>query len=145
MDRTSKLIFWRFVLWGLFGLLLEVIFTAIVGLVREHHVDLVGRTSLWMMLVYGLIGLLYPPVQGLLVKLKFQRFLRAAVYMGLIFLIEYASGRVFASFGLRLWDYSDLPYNIEGHITFIYAPLWFTLGYSLEWLFPKFDRVAGCL
>lgn len=144
MDRTSKLIFWRFVLFGLFGLLLEVFFTAIAGLIKRN-VTLQGHTSLWMMLDYGLIGLFYPPVQGLLMKMGMARFLRAAIYMGLIFLVEYVSGHLFASAGLRLWDYSDYPYNLDGHITLLYAPLWYLLGYSLEWLFPKFDRVASCL
>ena len=144
MDRTSKLIFWRFTLFGLFGLLIEVFFTAVAGLVKGD-INLRGHTSLWMMLDYGLIGLLYPPVQGLLLKMGMARFLRAAMYMGLIFLVEYVSGRLFVSFGLRLWDYSHLPYNLDGQITLCYAPLWYILGYSLEWLFPKLDRVAGSL
>ena len=144
MDRTSKLIFWRFVLFGLFGLLLEVFFTAIAGLIKRD-ITLQGHSSLWMMLDYGLIGLLYPPVQGLLLKMHMVRFLRAAMYMCLIFLVEYLSGRLFASFGLRLWDYSNYSYNLDGYITLWYAPLWYLLGYSLEWLFPKFDRMAGCL
>lgn len=144
MDHPSKLIFWRFVLLGLFGLLLEVFFTALMGL-RHGDVNLQGKTSLWMMIDYGLIGLLYPPIHGLLLKMGMARFLRAGMYMGLIFLVEYVSGRIFVSFGLQLWDYSHLPYNLDGQITLLYAPLWYTLGYSLEWLFPKFDRVASCL
>lgn len=144
MDRTSKLIFWRFVLFGLFGLLLELFFTAIVGL-KDGNFNLRGHSSLWMMLDYGLIGLFYPPVQGVLLKMGMVRFLRAAIYMGLIFLVEYVSGRIFVSAGLRLWDYSHLSYHLDGHITLLYAPLWYLLGYSLEWLFPKFDRVANSL
>ncbi|MGD9128179.1 MAG: hypothetical protein PVH19_12450 [Planctomycetia bacterium] len=142
MDNTSKLIFWRFLIWGLFGLLLEVVFMAATELIQNHDVRLQGATSLWMILVYGLIGLLYPPIKSVLEKLKFQRFLRAGIYMGLIFLVEYLAGRIFLSFGLQLWNYDQL---LEGNHLLLYAILWYLLGYSLEWLYPKFDRIANNL
>jgi len=44
----------RFALYGLLGWCAEVVFTAIVGLVRRRDRRLTGQTSLWMFPIYGL-------------------------------------------------------------------------------------------
>ena len=44
--------------WGLFGLITEIFFTALVNLISKKDFNLTGHTSLWMFPIYSL-GLTY--------------------------------------------------------------------------------------
>jgi uncharacterized membrane protein len=69
--------------------------------------------------------------------------LRAVVYMIGIFFVEYVSGILFHKvLGLRIWDYSNLPFNLHGQITLLYIPFWYALGLGLEKLYEWVDKTA---
>ncbi len=134
----------RFFLFALIGLLMEVFFTAIAHLVQGDW-NMRGSTSPWMMLDYGLLGVLTAPIRDALQRKGVPLAGRAAVYMLGIFLIEYVSGIAFTAAGLRIWDYSHYPYNLHGQITLLYAPLWFGLGLGVECLYRKVDAITVLL
>ena len=134
----------RFLLFALIGLLIEVFFTAI-GRGIGGDWNLRGNTSPWMMLDYGLLGVLLWPIYTRLKAAGIPLFLRAAVYMLGIFIIEYISGMIFTAFGLRIWNYDDKAYNLHGQITLLYAPFWYALGLVLEPLHRRVDAVAVLL
>ncbi len=134
----------RVLLFALFGLLVEVFFTAISSLLRGNW-NFRGGTSPWMMLDYGILGLAVAPISAALTKRRFPLAARAVVYMLGIFLVEYVSGEIFTLFGLSIWDYSDLPLNLRGQITLTYAPFWFFLGLWLEFLNRRIDACAVVL
>ncbi len=134
----------RFLLFGWLGLLIEVHFTAAFQLL-DGNWNMHGRTSPWMVLVYGLLGLVIGPVGGWLRARGLSLPERALAYMVGIFVVEYFSGLAFNAVGLVLWDYSDKAFNLHGQITLLYAPFWFALGLVLEWLYRLIDRVAGVL
>jgi len=68
------------------------------------------------------------------------------VYMLLIYLVEYVSGIIFTwGFGLRVWSYEGIPYNLHGQIMLYSAPVWFALGLCAEYVHGKVDAVAVLL
>lgn len=134
----------RFFLFALLGLLMEVFFTA-TGSGLGGNWNITGKTSPWMMIDYGLLGVLLEPIGGPLIRRGVPLFLRAAVYMLLIFVVEYISGIIFTACGLSIWNYSHLPYNLHGQITLLYAPFWYGLGFAVETLYRKIDAIAVLL
>jgi len=126
------------------GLLLEVFFTAVLAGYRGNW-NLHGQTSPWMILDYGLLGLVLMPVARPLIRRGVPLALRAAVYAAGIFAVELVSGWVFDLCGLTIWDYSHLPWNLGGYITAVYTPLWYALGLVVEPLYRKVDAVAVVL
>lgn len=143
-EGTSDLrrVAWRVLLFACLGLLLEVLFTAAWS-GFEGDPTLRAHTSPWMMLDYGLLGLLIAPVSRRIGRLPLA--LRAAVYMAGIFAVELASGWLFDLAGLRIWDYRSRPWNLGGYITLTYAPAWYALGLVLERLHAILDRAAASL
>lgn len=145
MNENAKRAAVRFVLFALLGLLLEVFFTASGSLLRGNW-NMRGHTSPWMMLDYGLLGVLVLPISGRLKAWHVPLVARAVVYMLLIFLVEYVSGMIFTHLlGLRIWDYSQMRYNLHGQIVLSYAPFWFLLGLFAEHLHRKIDAFAVVL
>lgn len=134
----------RFVLFALVGLLMEVFFTAIGEGVKGNP-SIVGHTSPWMMLDYGLLGVLLEPIGGPFIRRGVPLFIRAAIYMLLIFVVEFISGEIFTAAGLKIWNYSHLAYNLDGQITLLYAPFWYGLGFVVESLYRKIDAIAVLL
>lgn len=134
----------RFFLFALLGLLMEVFFTGISELLKGNW-NFAGHTSPWMMIDYGLLGVLLEPIGGPFIRRGVPLFVRAAIYMLLIFVVEYVSGIIFTKCGLRIWDYSELAYNLHGQITLLYAPLWYGLGFGCEFLYKKIDAIAVLL
>ena len=142
MSTQCKRVFVRFLLFALLGLLIEVFFGGISGLFKGSY-RMVGKTSAWMMLDYGLLGVFCLPIQNSLKKRGMPLPVRAIGYMLLIFVVEYFSGLVFNKyFGLRIWDYEHLGYDLHGQITLLYTPFWYILGFALEPLHRLIDACA---
>ena len=141
--QTKRMIT-RFFIFALIGLLMEVFFTATANLVKGD-LNMRGGTSPWMMIDYGLLGVLTAPLRDALLRAGIPLLARAAVYMVGIFLIEYVSGIAFTAAGLRIWDYSTYAYNLHGQITLLYAPFWYGLGLGVEFLYRKVDAIAVLL
>jgi len=134
----------RVILFALLGLLMEVFFTAAFQL-KDGNWNMHGKTSPWMMLDYGLLGILLMPIARPLINRGVPLVLRAAVYMIGIFIVEYFSGLIFVAFGLVIWDYSHYPYNLHGQITLLYAPAWYFLGLWVETLYRNIDAMAATI
>lgn len=65
----------------------------------------------------------------------------------LILLVEYVGGiycvKVVKE---RLWDYSKLPFNLEGHISIFHGTYWlFIIGLFLKYLYPIFADLESKL
>ena len=48
----------QFIFWGMFGLTVELFFTAITKLITKKNLNLMGHSSIWMFPIYAL-GLSY--------------------------------------------------------------------------------------
>lgn len=71
--------------------------------------------------------------------------LRGNIY-GLIFMgIEFIIGMVLLAFNLRGWDYSKIPLNVFGVVTFTYLPLWTFAGMIGEWFNERLLQIDEIL
>ena len=96
-----------FLLCGLCGWCMEILFTALHSL-RRRDLRLTGNTSLWMFPIYGSACLL-APFKRLFEHLNISRPGRGLFYMAMIFTVEYLSGRLLWKHGLCPWDYGKSP------------------------------------
>ncbi len=135
----------RVVFFACLGLLMELFFTGLGRAISRGNWDLEGDCSLWMIPIYGLLGVCIAPISGALKQRRIPFLLRVVLYMALIFATEYVFGVIFDWVGLEIWNYSKRPLNLHGYITLTYAPFWFFLGLWLEYLHRKFDACAVTL
>ena len=128
----------KFVIYGLLGLLVEVLWTGFGSMLRGD-VLLRGTTCIWMLPIYGLAVFL-EPVHYRIKHLPL--IVRGGIYMLLIFAVELVSGLL-----LRLvlgecpWNYVNRTLSIYGIITLTYAPVWFAYGIMLEQVHGIIKRI----
>lgn len=135
----------RFLIFAFGGMLGEVFYHAALGAWNGNW-NLHGQSSFWMMLDYGLMGLILMPMATRLMRLGLPLPARAFVYMLVIYLVEYVSGIIFTwGFGLRVWSYEGIRYNLHGQIMLYSAPIWYLFGLCSEYLYRKVDAVAVLL
>ncbi|MCD7854971.1 MAG: putative ABC transporter permease [Clostridiales bacterium] len=121
----------RFLIYGLTGIIMETLWTGLNSLVYGN-MSLMTHTSLWMIVIYGLM-VFNEPVFKVFKPKPF--YIRGIIYMLVIFSAEYLSGHILKSLNICPWDYSDLSHNINGLVLPAYAPLWFCAGLFYERLF----------
>lgn len=127
----------RFVLYGLLGWCLEVLWTGL-GSFLLGDVTLRSRTSIWMFLIYGLAIFIEPVHDNLRDK---SVFIRGGVYTVLIYIIEFTTGLALKLLlGVCPWSYSNLPLSPLNIITFCYIPVWFVAGLLFERIHDLFVR-----
>jgi uncharacterized membrane protein len=127
----------RFLIYGAAGLLLEILWTSIGSAIRGD-VRLVGRTYLWMFLIYGL-AVAFEPVHRWI--RHWPTPIRGLIWVALIFFLEYGAGAFIRLISGRCpWDYSGSPWNIGGLIRLDYAPAWFIAGLIFERFHDSLDR-----
>lgn len=118
---------------GLVGWCLEILFTSLDAL-RRRDMTLRGHTSLWMFPIYGCAAILSPLAHLLRGKSTVKRGL---VYMGLIFSMEYLSGRLLWERKICPWDYTRSRWNVGRVIRLDFAPYWFCAGLLFERLLSR--------
>jgi uncharacterized membrane protein len=137
-----KRVLLRFLIFGLMGLLMELLFGVAGDLIRQDW-DLRGGSSLWMIIDYGLFGLILMPIARRLMAFGIPLPVRAVFYMLFIFFVEYTSGILFHKvMGIHVWNYDHLAYNLHGQIAPHFIPAWYALGLAGEWLYRRVDACA---
>lgn len=128
----------RFIIYGLLGWCLEIIWTGL-GSLLTRDVCLTAKTYLWMFPIYGVV-ILFEPVHD---KIRqWPVWARGTVWMLLCFAIEYLAGWLLRDIlGTVPWDYSQAALNIHGLIRLDYAPAWFAAGLLFEKIHDRLDRV----
>ena len=124
----------RFVLYGLLGWAIEIVWTALSSTVggTQRGWRLAGTTYLWMFPIYGLLAPLYEPLHDAIRAWPWP--LRGLLY-GLGFLaVEYVSGWLLRRLtGVCPWDYRGrCRWHLHGLMRLDYGPLWALLGLALE-------------
>lgn len=134
-------LFWLFIFYSFLGFLLEVGFTALThGGKRDRKCLL----ALPLCPVYGLGVLLIlalPPVIWENPLLLFLGGMAAAT------VAEYAVDLFcHRALGVRFWDYSHLPLNLNGRVCVYFSAAWglLTLG-PVRWLLPVLAHWAGAI
>ena len=141
MSTQVKRVALRFLLFALFGLLLEVFLSSAIGFWKGDLTPR-GHTSVWMVFDYGLLGVLLMPMARPLIRRGVPLAARAFVYMLAIYAVEYVSGVLFTALGIQVWNNHWCRWNIHDHIALDFAPVWYTLGLAAEFLYRKFDAMA---
>tara|TARA_B100000131_G_scaffold320616_1_gene369223 strand:+ start:5932 stop:6330 length:399 start_codon:yes stop_codon:yes gene_type:complete len=123
--------FSQLLFWGMFGMIVEVFFTAIRDLVKDNNFNLIGHTSLFMFPVYA-FGLSYGfDFIYYILEIDVVRYLSYPLW---IWLVEIAIGIPALYAGIKIWDYNYLPERLhwKGIISFAHYPLWVGLGILVE-------------
>jgi len=117
--------------WGMFGLTLEVLFTALVGLITKKNYNLMGHTSIWMFPIYA-FGLSYG--FDLIKQTIHHDYLRYFLYPFWIWAVEILIGYPTSKLGIRIWDYRYLSdkKHWQGIISFVHFPVWVLFGILVE-------------
>lgn len=115
----------------MFGLSLEIFFTAITDLFLKRDFNLKGHTSLWMFPIYSL-GLTYG--FDIVQQIISNDFIWYLSYPLWIWLVEILVGYPASKIGIRIWDYRYLSNNRhwKGIISFVHFPVWVVFGILVE-------------
>jgi len=127
---NTKHMKYRFILYGLLGVALEIIWTGLGSLFKGDFA-MQGFSYLWMFPIYG--GAVFlEPVHNRIRDLVW--YFRGGIWAAVIFSIEFLSGLIInLTVGLVPWDYSGSSvYSVAGLIRLDYAPVWFVLGLLFE-------------
>ncbi|MBS2030218.1 MAG: hypothetical protein JST54_20110 [Deltaproteobacteria bacterium] len=113
----------RFFIYGLLGWVVEVLFTgASAVLARDRAAT--ARTYLWMHPIYGLGMLALDQLGTHMSAVSWPA--RAALYVAVIYAMEFASGSILRRvLGRCPWDYGATGINVRGLVRLDYAPAWY--------------------
>lgn len=120
----------RFYLYGMHGLLDEIVFTALFDLVFEPqgNAQLKGYTTIFSFFIYGSCSFFVERVYVFLyLKHGIKWYFRLPLYLCILYTWEFMFGLILRQFDACSWDYSHYPYNLMGLITLVYAPGWLVL------------------
>jgi hypothetical protein len=132
-----------FLIFSVFGISMEIFWSAFIGYFSSKNPRLMGKSTLWMFPIYG--SILFIVTLTSWVYGSYPWWFRGLIYMFLILIWEYFSGLfVRLLVGVSPWDYaketsdgigSPKKFNLDGLICLEYAPLWFILGLVAESLY----------
>lgn len=118
----------RLIIYGLLGWNLEILWTGLGSLIRGD-MNMMGHTSVWMFVIYGVSGIGFEFVHN---KIRDKRWYeRGLIWMYLIFAAELVSGAALAIFDIHPWEYNG-TFALFGLIRLDYAPVWFIVGLLFE-------------
>ena len=133
-------VFWRSYIYALHGYATEIMFTAIWELVVNWNWKLPGNTSIWIMPIYGLSGLVVEWIYGVLMEKRVPFLLRGVIYVLWTYIWEFTTGFILKQFGICPWDYTAFHGDFMGLITLEYAPFWYVGGLVTEQYIMKYTR-----
>lgn len=132
----------RFILYGLIGLAIEILWTSIYDKLFCHKKEwnLQGTTYVWMFPIYGCLVFLYEPVFNLIKDMEW--YYRGAIYSLGFMTAEYIFGYLLRLVSICPWDYSNSKsLHLHGLVRLDYAPLWFAFGLLME---PISKMLSNC-
>ena len=133
-------VFWRGYIYALHGYATEIMFTAIWELVVNWNWKLPGNTSIWIMPIYGLSGLVMEKLYGLLMERSVPLLVRGLIYVIWTYIWEFTTGFILKQFDICPWDYTAFHGDFMGLITLEYAPFWFVGSILTEQYLMKYTR-----
>ncbi|GIV34444.1 MAG: hypothetical protein KatS3mg031_1979 [Chitinophagales bacterium] len=118
---------------GCLGITAEIFFTAVYDILQgraEIPLMLKGQSYIWMFPIYGLAGILFPPI---IKRLKeWHVLLRMCLYATGILAVEFITGWLLdITTGQCPWEYKE-GWHVLGYIRIDYFPLWALFGLLVE-------------
>ena len=119
----------RFIIYGLCGWCLEIIWTGVGSLISGNFL-LYSFTYMWMFFIYGM-GLFFEPIHNAIRSRN--TVIRGALWTLIIFSVEYLFGWFLAKIlGRCPWDYGDGILSVNGYIRLDFIIPWFFTGLLFE-------------
>ena len=126
---------YRLYFWGVHGIFGEIVFTGLWEFAVTGKWQLMGVSSIWSFLTYGLgTFLLAELVRDWLVARHVPLLVRCLLYVLLAYAWEFSVGALLSYFDACPWDYTAFDYDVMGLITLEYAPGWFFAGMVFEYI-----------
>lgn len=98
-----------------------------------------GKSYIWMFPIYGLAGLLFPPILKYIGHLHFA--IRAIIFAIGILLVEFISGALLDFFtGQCPWEYTT-GWHVMGYIRLDYFPFWVIFAAFIDWIISILNKV----
>jgi uncharacterized membrane protein len=114
----------KFLIFGVMGWVVEVFFTGSAAAVFQRDRSATATTYLWMHPIYGMGMLGLDQLGARLSALPWLE--RAAVYVAVIYLVEFATGALLRRvLGRCPWDYGTRGLSVRGLVRLDYAPAWY--------------------
>lgn len=122
-DITDITIF--FIIYGFLGFVLETVFRSIVskklyvsrGFLTNYFCPLYGLCAILIVAIFTLTEIIMPRLSGLIFA--------TAASIATVTILEYITGKVlYEVFNIKLWDYSNLPYNLHSYICLDFSFAW---------------------
>ena len=136
--------FFMIVVFACLGVTTEVVFTSISDFINNEPMcgkarwSLAGHSYLWMILVYGMIPVFAHFIHRLVQHLPIWQ--RLALYVGLIYTVEFTSGFLLEQFTGRCpWHYTT-GFHIMGLIRLDYLPAWLLFCFIVEQLYVFINK-----
>lgn len=83
----------------------------------------------WTMGILGGIAIILVGLINEVSRKDLPLIIQAPIASIIITIIEYWSGYILnIRLGLDIWDYSDLPFNVDGQVCLYYSLLWMVVG-----------------
>lgn len=124
---------YRLYFWGAHGVFSEVVFTAVWEYVVGGSLRLMGESSIWSFLTYGLGAVIgAESMREVMIAQGIPTWLRCILYVPMVYVWEFSCGLLLTYLHACPWDYSHFDYDVMGLITMEYAPLWLMGGAYFE-------------
>ena len=132
-------LFWYFVLFSILGLIIETIFCYITTGVLESRKGLIWGP---FCPVYGVGAVIMIISLNNVKSSGLKVFLVGGIVGGLIeYVLSFGLEAIYSS---RFWDYSYLPFNLNGRICLTYSLYWGVLAVVLiKYIKPKIDNILN--
>ena len=134
-------LFWQFFFYSFLGFLLEVVFARVT---HSNKQDRKCMILLPLCPVYGLGALAIVHLPANLQSRPLLLFLLGALAATAV---EYVMDWFYeTTLGVRFWDYSELPWNLNGRVSLLFSGFWGLLAISLvTWVHPTVMRLISAI
>lgn len=134
-------LFWQFLIYSFLGFLLEVVFAR---LTRSNKQDRKCMILFPLCPVYGLGALAIVHLPVAVQNRPLLLFLLGALAATAV---EYVVDWFYETvLGVRFWDYSSLPWNLNGRVSLLFSGFWGLLALSLViWVHPWVERLFSVI
>lgn len=141
--KTSNLLLLSF-LFACVGITVEIFFTAFYDVVKNLQTgspidwSLTGKSYVWMAFIYGLIPFILKWIYPFLTK--FNLFIKAAIGVIFIFIIEFISGWLLEVItGKCPWEYTE-GWHVMGYIRLDYTLFWYFFALGVILLYQTLEK-----
>lgn len=134
-------LFWQFLIYSFLGFLLEVVFARIT---RSNKLDRKCLILFPLCPVYGLGALAIVHLPAAVQSRPLLLLLLGALAATLV---EYGMDWLYETvLKVRFWDYSALPWNLNGRVCLLFSGFWGLLALSLvAWVHPWVNRLISVI